>query len=273
MPSLSPPALPPALAPSAPPRAQALRSIVALMLREIGASNGRSALGYLWELVEPVAYIMLLTFLFGLFLHAPPLGTSFPLFYASGLLPFLMFLEVTNRVAGAVRFSRPLLSYPGVTFLDAILARFLVVAITKAVVFAVVIGLLVTVWRVEPFFDAPRLIEGVAAVLLLALSFGTMNCLLLAFFPLYDRIWALVTKPLLVVSAVLYMFDTVPLPFRDWLWWNPVVHLVGMVRGGIYPTYHGDYVSVTYLLTLVALTLPPALFFLRRYWRELLEVT
>lgn len=254
------------------PRARALRSIVALMLREIGASNGRSALGYLWEVVEPVAFIMLLTFLFGLFLRAPPLGTSFPLFYASGLLPFLMFLEVTNRVAGAVRFSRPLLTYPGVTFLDAILARFLVAAVTKVVVFVVVLALLVLVLRVEPFFDVPRLVEGVAAVLLLALSIGTMNCLLMAFFPLYDRIWTLVTKPLLVVSAVLYMFDTVPLPYRDWLWWNPVVHLVGMVRGGIYPTYHGDYVSVAYLCTLVGLTLPPALFFLRRYWRELLEV-
>lgn len=255
------------------PPLRTLRSIVALMLREIGASNGRSALGYLWEVVEPVAYILLLTFLFGLFLRAPPLGTSFPLFYASGILPFLMFLEVTNRVAGAVRFSRPLLTYPGVTFLDAILARFLVAAVTKGIVFSVVLVLLVAFWRVEPFFDVPRLVGGVLATLLLALSFGTMNCLLLAFFPLYDRIWALVTKPLLVISAVLYMFDTVPLPWRDWLWWNPVVHLVGMVRGGIYPTYHGDYVSGVYLAVLVALTLPPALFFLRRYWRELLEVT
>jgi capsular polysaccharide transport system permease protein len=268
MPSLSPPVLPPFRA----SRARALRSIAALMLREIGAANGRSALGYLWEVVEPVAYILLLTFLFGLFLQAPPLGTSFPLFYASGILPFLMFLEVTNRVSGAIRFSRPLLTYPGVTFLDAILARFLVAAVTKVIVFSVVLALLVAFWRVEPFFDAARLVEGVVAVLLMALSVGTMNCLLMAFFPLYDRIWMLVTKPLLVISAVIYMFDTVPLPWRDWLWWNPVVHLVGMVRGGIYPTYHGDYVSLPYLAALVSLTLPPALFFLRRYWREVLEV-
>ena len=271
-PSLSgPPPIPAAAAPPAARRLRALRAIGALVLREIGTSNGRSPLGYLWEIVEPVAFILLLTFLFGLFLQAPPLGTSFALFYASGVLPLVTFLEVTNRVSGAVRFSRPLLGYPGVTFLDAILARFLVAALSKAIVFAAVLALLALLWRVDMAPDLPRLAGGVAATLLLALAFGTMNCLLAAFVPLYDRVWGLATKPLLVVSAVLYLFQTVPLPYREWLWWNPVVHLVGLVRRGVYPTYPADYVSPAYLATLVLLTLPAALFFLGRYWRALIE--
>lgn len=259
-----------ALIPSS-PRLRTLRTIVALILREIGASNGRSALGYLWEVVEPVAFILLLSFLFGLFLISPPLGQNFPLFYASGLLPYLMFLETANRVMSAVRFSRQLLTYPGVTFLDAILARFLLAVLTKLVVFAIVLGLIVAVWRIDPFFDAQHLALGLAMAFGLALGIGTLNCLLIAFFPLWEKVWSLVTRPLFLLSAVLYLFETVPLPYRDWLWWNPLVHVVGMVRSGLFPTYTADYVSVTYVAVLATASLTVGLFFLRRYWRELLD--
>jgi capsular polysaccharide transport system permease protein len=229
------------------------RVVGALMLREIALSNRRTIFGYLWEIVEPVAYIAILMAIFSLVFVRPPLGTSFALFYASGIL----------------RFSRQLLSYPEVTFLDAILARFLLAAATKLAVFALVIGLIVAAFGVEPVFDAPDLFLGLAMTLFLALAVGTLNCLLFTVFPLYESVWVVVTRPLFLVSAVLFQFDQVPLPWRDWLWWNPVIHLVGQVRAGLYPTYAADYVSVVYIAGVAAVILPVALFFLRRYWRDL----
>jgi hypothetical protein len=47
--------------------------------------------------------------------------------------------------------------------------------------------------------------------------------------------------------------------------------MVGSMRGGLYPTYDSSYVSVTYIAVLVSLALPVSLFFMRRYWREILE--
>lgn len=245
------------------------RVVGALMLREIALSNRRTIFGYLWEIVEPVAYIAILMAIFSLVFVRPPLGTSFALFYASGILPYLMVLNTAGKVGAAVRFSRQLLSYPEVTFLDAILARFLLAAATKLAVFALVIGLIVAAFGVEPFFDAPDLFLGLAMTLFLALAVGTLNCLLFTVFPLYESVWVVVTRPLFLVSAVLFQFDQVPLPWRDWLWWNPVIHLVGQVRAGLYPTYAADYVSVLYIAGVAAVILPVALFFLRRYWRDL----
>ena len=53
----------------------------------------------------------------------PLIGTNFPLFYASGYLVFQMYHDIANKVATSLRFSRPLLAYPAVTFVDALLAR------------------------------------------------------------------------------------------------------------------------------------------------------
>ena len=78
------------------------RIISALILREIGTSYGRSPGGYLWALAEPVLGIALLTVIFSIGFRTPPIGVNFPLFYATGLLPFLMFVDLSNKVAQAI---------------------------------------------------------------------------------------------------------------------------------------------------------------------------
>lgn len=88
------------------------RTIVALMLREMVTTYGRSPGGYIWAIVEPVAAIALLSFVFSIAFRSPPLGDNFPLFYASAYLPFMLFLDVNNKLATAIKFSRPLLAYP-----------------------------------------------------------------------------------------------------------------------------------------------------------------
>lgn len=245
------------------------RTILALILRDIATSNGRSALGYLWALLEPVAGIALLTLVFSLFFRAPPLGTNFPLFYASGLLPYMMYLSISGKVASAVRASKPLLAYPGVTFLDAIMARFLLETVTEVLVFAILVTGIVLGFGLNPYFDVPMVLAGLGLAALLALGVGTLNCLLLSLYPLWERVWAILNRPLMIVSGAFFLFETVPQPWRDWLWWNPLIHVVGTVRSGLYPTYDTSYVSVLYVLAVVAVTFTAGLFFLRRYWREI----
>ena len=71
--------------------------IFALVVREMGAKFGRSAGGYLWAIAEPLGGIVLLAIAFSLALRAPPSGTSFILFYATGTVPFSMFSTMARR--------------------------------------------------------------------------------------------------------------------------------------------------------------------------------
>ncbi|MEO0656736.1 MAG: sugar ABC transporter permease, partial [Pseudomonadota bacterium] len=72
-------------------RFASLRSIIALMLREMATSYGRSPGGYLWAVLEPAAGIAILTLIFSFAFIGPPIGTSFPMFYATGMVPFLAY--------------------------------------------------------------------------------------------------------------------------------------------------------------------------------------
>jgi len=41
-----------------------------------------------------------------------------------------------------------------------------------------------------------------------------------------------------------------PAAAREVLWWNPLIHLVGLMRAGFYPVYDDSHVSVLYVLAL-----------------------
>ena len=105
------------------PRFATLRTVAALILREIGTTNGRRPGGYLWTILEPIGGILAMTLLFSLFLRTPPLGSSFAFFYATGMIPFLIFTKISNKLASALSYSKQLLTYPRVTIMDALIAR------------------------------------------------------------------------------------------------------------------------------------------------------
>jgi capsular polysaccharide transport system permease protein len=247
------------------------RTVMALILREIATTYGRSALGYLWAVIEPVAGIMLLTFVFSQTFRAPPIGTSFPLFYASGMLPFLAYLDLSQKISVSVRFSKPLLFYPGVTFIDAILARLLLNAFTHLMVFAMVLGSILIFYRVDSNLDLPAMAEGFLMMVALSAGIGTLNCFLLSRYPVWERAWAILNRPLFIISCVFFMFESVPVPYRDYLWWNPLVHLVGQFRSGVYPTYDDSYVSPLYVFGLSLVTFTVGILLLRRFYRDIIN--
>jgi capsular polysaccharide transport system permease protein len=252
-------------------RLRTARTVFALMLRDMTAQGARSALGYLWEILEPAAGIIVLTLVFSLIMRSPPIGHNFPLFYASGLVPYVMFADLSNKVAIAVRQARPLLTYPGVTFIDALLAKLILGAMTKLLVYALVLSGILVLYDIDPLFDYPVMFLGLAMALMLAFGVGTVNCVLFHFFPLWDRVWTLVNRPLLLVSGIIILIDHIPLPYRDWLWWNPIVHFVAVIRMGIYPTYDPTYVSPGYVIAVIAVLVPLGLFLVRTYWQDLID--
>ena len=75
---------------------QKFRVLHALILREMVTRYGISRLGYVWAVLEPVGFITLLSLLFSQIAHAPPIGKSFPLFYATGYIAFHWFQQTIN---------------------------------------------------------------------------------------------------------------------------------------------------------------------------------
>lgn len=247
------------------------RAIMALILREITTTYGRSPGGYIWAILEPAAGIALLTAIFSIGFRTPPLGTNFALFYATGVLPLMMYLEISSKLAQTIQFNRALLSYPRVTFLDALIARLLLNILTQLMVHCIIITIIITFQNPNTTLDFSSIFLAYLMTISLAAGIGTMNSFLTLAYPVWQTAWAILNRPLLLISCVFFVYDSVPEPYAYYLWFNPVVHNVGMMRDGFYPFYYPNYVTMTYVFGVSALTFMVGLFLLNRYHRDMLD--
>lgn len=248
------------------------RVITALILREMSSTYGRSIGGYFWVIAEPVLGIALLSLVFSLGFRTPPIGTNFAIFYATGLLPFFMFLDISNKTAQSINFSKQLLSYRRVTFIDAILARAMLATLAQLIVGVILFAGITSAFETRTILNIPAALLSYAMAIAFAMSIGTMNAVIMAFFPVWQRIWGVLTRPLVLISGVILLPANVPQPVRDYLWFNPLVHVTGEMRRAFYYSYDANYVSPIYVFSVSVVIGSVSLLFLRRYHRDILEL-
>lgn len=257
---------------SAKPRLRTLRTISALLLREMSTTYGRSPGGYIWALLEPIGMIAILSLAFGLLLKAPSLGTSFALFYATGYLPFKLYQEVMLRTSSSVRFSKALLSYPAVTFMDALIARFVLNLMTQLMVVYIILTCILMWVDSRSLLDVPPMAGALAAAALLGLGVGTINCLLFDLYPIWRSLFTIMTRPLFLASGLFYVYEDLPKFAADLLWYNPLIHITGLMRTGVYSYYDPNYISMSYVCFFGLIFLLFGLLLLRRYHKLLLQI-
>ncbi|EPX75422.1 ABC transporter permease [Salipiger mucosus] len=253
------------------PRFASMRTIMALILREMATSYGRSPGGYLWAILEPAAGVAAMVVIFSLGFRSPPLGDNFAIYYASGLLPFLMFVNTSSKTQQAINYSRQLLAYPRVTFVDALLARFALTVLTQAAVGVIIFTFIKVTMDTRTILDLGALLNAYGMAAATGFGVGVMNCLLVSRHAIWSTVWSVITRPLMLLSGVIFLHDRIPDPYRTWLEWNPLVHAVGEARRAFYYSYRGTYIDpvFTYGLALICATV--GLLFLHSYYRDLLE--
>lgn len=257
-----------------PRRFQMWRTIMALLLREMSTTYGRSPGGYLWTILVPVGGIAMLTLVLaaGLRIRNPSLGINFPLFYATGLLPLMLYQRTSTAVAAALRYSRALLFYPGVTFVDAIAARFLVQVLTNATVMYVVLGGILLLFDTRAIVDLPPVLLAFCLAALLGVGIGSLNAYLFPTFPLWEQVWSILTFPLFLLSGVIFIYEDLPQVGQQVLWYNPLIHISGLMRTGFYPVYHPSYIEPLYVLGFGLIPLVLGLMLLRRHHTRIMNL-
>lgn len=253
------------------PHFSALRSIFALMLREMGSTYGDSPGGYVWAIIQPIGMITMLSIGFSLLVRAPSLGSSFILFYATGFLTYDLYHQMMQKVGGALRYSKPMLAYPRVNWLDAIIARFLLNMLTVSMVFCIVITGILNVIETRTVIEIQPILLGLGMCALVGLGVGMTNCLLAGLFPVWGIFWKVISRPMFLASGVIFIYEDMPSVVRDILWWNPILHATGLVRSGFYPNYYASYVSLEYGYGLGLVLILVGLLFLQPYHAKILS--
>ena len=252
-------------------RYRAFRSISALVLREMATRFGRTPGGFLWAILQPLGTIIILALAFSLLARSPSLGTSFIMFKATGILAFQMFKTTSNMVGRSLSFSSGLLLYPGVNWIDAVLARTILNVLVSLVVSILILTGIVVFEGLTLILDWKLIFLAMALAAFLGFSIGMLNCFLFERISIWGNVWGILTAPLMIASGVLILYEDLPTFAQKVLWYNPAMHITGLMRAGFYSTYEPSYISVTFVMACCMIPLCLGLLLLRRYHLELLN--
>ena len=249
-----------------------LEVVHALVLRETKTRFGIYRLGYLWALIEPMLWIGTFHVMFSIVHRKAPFGMDVISFVATGIVPYLMFRELAGRAMSAIDGNKALLFYPQVRPLDLICARAALEFATFTLVFFI---LLFGHALVRGELHVHSFAETILALLMasaLGFGLGLTLCSLRVFFPSVSQLTSPIMRPLFWVSGLFFTANDLPSGARKAMLWNPVLHVIDLVRDGWFPSYTSHYASAGYVLVWIVGLVTTGLI-LERVARRSIEAT
>jgi capsular polysaccharide transport system permease protein len=247
------------------------RVLFALIMREMTTRYGRSAGGYVWAVLEPAGTLAMLSFVFSFIARRPALGDNFPIFFATGYMAFHFYMDVSRVVSASVVANRALLTFPRVTIMDTIIARFLLQLITLTSVTFLIFSVLLTIFDDQIAVNFRHIFIASALASFLGLGVGVLNSVLFVSSPTWQTTFGIINRPLFLISGVFFTFEDMPRAVREILWWNPLMHVTALMREGFYPIYDPDWVSVSYVLFFASVPFLAGVLLMRTLRAKMLE--
>jgi capsular polysaccharide transport system permease protein len=111
----------------------------------------------------------------------------------------------------------------------------------------------------------------VSLAAVLGLGVGLVNCVLFGLFDIWMQIWGIVMRPLMLISGVLFLYESMPSSIQGILWYNPLMHVTGLMRRGFYSSYEASYVSISYVLMFSMICIFLGIVLMGRFHRDILN--
>jgi len=237
------------------------RVLNGLVLRELASRFGRRGTGMLFTFIVPLAQSSIIA---GLRVLAGVSGYAgmavFP-FTACGVLFYRGWRNTSGAQIDAVQASLGLLYVHHVTTLDLHLSRFIVdMSINLAV--GAIMYFLVRLVGLSPPADEPLyLILLLMLANVLGLGWGLMLAGVSVYLPVVKGVNMIISRFLYFASGIFFVVPELPPGIREYLLWNPLLHITELARSYYFVQYttaygHLDYVLVwTIALLFVGLVL------------------
>ena len=221
------------------------RVIWALILRETKTRYGEHKIGFLWALLQPLFMVAIFVAIFSAIRSDNPGGMPLVLFMLVGIVPFTMFRDTMNQMQNAISMNKSLFAFPQVTTFDVIIARgILEILILTGVLMILLFGMDMAGQDVN--IERPLGVLAACGLLaLLGLGVGFVFATLSPIIPSVKQLSsALLGRPLFLSSGIFFTADSVPSPVREYLLYNPIMHILELLRSAFFyefETSHGDW--------------------------------
>ena len=221
--------------------------VFALFIREMKTRFGKFRLGYLWAILEPLSFVLILSMIRMFFNNRGIGGIDHPVFYATGIMPFLFFQHCVNVCLHAVDSNIGLFNYQRVRPIDAVLARVLLevsIMMATALLVAGVLCLLGFQIRLD---DPLGFLLTMLLLGLFSLGIGLGLSVLGGLSNEVQKITPILIRPLFFISGIFFMISNIPQPFQDYLLLNPILHQIELCRSNMYCDYKTPVNGFSYL--------------------------
>ena len=219
-----------------------LRVIHALMIRELTTRFGRENIGFLWIMVEPLLFAILVGIIWRLTKGPDEHGMSIIAFIVTGYIPITLFRHGVARSVAIFTANNSLLYHRQVKIVDFILVRF-IIEILGGMMAYIFIGIILIIFKE---FPVPANLGLLLGGWFLYSMFCFSLCLIIA--PLsemsevLEKFVPVTTYVMIPFSGLFYMLSWMKPEVREYLLLSPFVNGMEMMRKGIW----GEQITAYY---------------------------
>ena len=249
-----------------------LVAIRALFLRELQTRFGEYRLGYLWILIEPIFSIGIMLLLFGALMQRTLPNIPFIVFLLNGMVPFFMFRSGIGQALGAAQANKGLFSYRPVKPIDALIARNLLELFLGFSTYIFFSAVFLWIGYEISFDQIPTLLFYWLLLFVFMLSFSLIFMVLGDFSKELNKFVSVLFLILYFLSAIIYPIQIIPAQYREYLLYNPLIHIFEPMRHSVAPAYPlVDGISLNYVLSWLLLSMFIGLLLYKRFERRMIK--
>ncbi len=245
--------------------------LAAVMLRDMRTRFFNHGLGFIIVPLWPLAHMGVIITIHVLAGKASPYGQSTTLFYATGIVPTLMFLYISRFMGYSLIQNRAMMAFPIVKPIDVMTGR-ACLEITSSVITLTLIMIILLALGNNPWpNDLETAVLAYITVIFLAFGIGILVGILGLAFPLFLTVWQLLSICLYISSGTFFVASNLPHSAATVLSYNPVTVCVEWMRTAYYETYSDKLVAPFYVISFGAVALLLGLSIDRFFRRQLAD--
>jgi len=237
------------------------RVIQALMLRELVTRFGRENIGFLWMMVEPLLFAVLVGLVWR-FMHGPEEhGVSVVAFVATGYIPITLFRHILGRAIRVFSVNGSLLYHRQIKILDLLLVRFVIEFIGSMMAYLFIGVILIILGEFPIPADFGKLFLGWILYSWFSLSLVLILAPLSEWSDVLEKLVPVTVYVMIPVSGTFSMVSWLTPDAQRAVLYSPFVHAMELMREGVFGTViHAQYdisvpIGASLVLTLIGLSL------------------
>ncbi|MDK1684877.1 ABC transporter permease [Acinetobacter terrestris] len=247
-------------------------SIRALLLRELQTRFGQYRLGYLWVFLEPLLTIGIMVVLFGTVMQRTLPGMDYSVFLINGIIPFFMFRTGVTLAISATESNRGLFSYRPVKPIDALLARNILEFLLKFTAYIAFTAAFVWFGYSISFEQIPQLLGYWSLLFIFMMACSLIFVVIGDFSKELNKFLSVFFLILYFLSGILYSIHIIPVEYREYLLYNPLIHIFELMRHAVAPSYSlVPGISLSYFIVWMIISLFIGLLLYKRFERHMVK--